>query len=90
MSREYSFVKSKAEYLNRYVCDFLDTLDGTIEVKFVTDSRYKQSEGGNTMNKFDVDRSTKTGDRLSNHTVLGVAHLIPNKPSNIGEGRGAA
>ena len=61
MSREYSFVKSKAEYLNRYVCDFLETLDGTIEVKFVTDSRYKQSEGGNTMNKFDVDRSTKTG-----------------------------
>ena len=40
MSREYSFVKSKAEYLNRYVRDFLDTLDDSIEINFVTDSRY--------------------------------------------------
>ena len=41
VSREYSFVKAKAEYLNRYVRDFLATLDGTIEIEFVTDSRYK-------------------------------------------------
>ena len=40
MSREYSFVKTKAEYLNGYVREFLASLDGSIEITFVTDSRY--------------------------------------------------
>ena len=40
VSREYSFAKTKAEYLNQYVRDFLDTLDDSIEINFVTDSRY--------------------------------------------------
>ena len=40
MSREYSFVKAKAEYLNRYVKEFLASIDGSIEIEFVTDSRY--------------------------------------------------
>ncbi len=41
MSREYSFAKSKAEYLNQYVRNFLASLDKSVEINFVTDSRYK-------------------------------------------------
>lgn len=41
VSREYSFVKAKAEYLNRYVKEFLASLDGSLEIEFVTDSRYE-------------------------------------------------
>ncbi|MBR1580943.1 MAG: aldolase catalytic domain-containing protein [Selenomonadaceae bacterium] len=41
VSREYSFAKAKAEYLNGYVRDFLASLDGSIEINFVTESRYR-------------------------------------------------
>lgn len=42
VSREYIFVKTKAEYLNRYVREFLATIADSIEIEFVTDSRYEQ------------------------------------------------
>lgn len=40
ISREYSFVKEKADYLNGYVRDFLHSVQGFIKVKFVTYSHY--------------------------------------------------
>ncbi len=43
VSRAYSFVKTKAEYLNRYVKEFLASIDDSIEIKFVTDSRYESA-----------------------------------------------
>ena len=43
VSRAYSFVKTKAEYLNRYVKEFLASIDDSLEIKFVTDSRYESA-----------------------------------------------
>lgn len=40
ISREYGFVKEKADYLNQYVQDFLQSLDGSLEVNFITRSYY--------------------------------------------------
>lgn len=41
VSREYSFAKEKAGYLNDYVKEYLQSIDKKIEVDFVTKSRYK-------------------------------------------------
>lgn len=38
--KEYGFVKDKAEYLNRYVKEFLMLIQNEIRVNFVTKSRY--------------------------------------------------
>lgn len=43
-SREYSFVKEKASYLNSYVRNFLETIKRTIQIEFVTKSRYFDSK----------------------------------------------
>ena len=40
VSREYSFVKDKAEYLNKYVKDFLNNIQDKVKINFVTNSRY--------------------------------------------------
>lgn len=43
VSREYSFVKEKADYLNKYVIDFLASISSKIKVEFVTNSYYNKS-----------------------------------------------
>ena len=40
VSREYVFAKTKAEYLNKYVADFLRSIDKKLRVAFLTYSRY--------------------------------------------------
>lgn len=40
VSREYSYVKEKADYLNNYVKDFLKNNSETIYCEFITDSKY--------------------------------------------------
>lgn len=40
VSREYAFVKEKAEYLNRYVRNYLAEIKGKIDVEFITKSKY--------------------------------------------------
>lgn len=40
VSREYSFAKEKASYLNEYVKHFLTSVKDKLDVKFVTKSRY--------------------------------------------------
>lgn len=45
MEMEYDFVKSKAEYLNRYISDFLSGTDDRMRVEFLTDTRYRYCEG---------------------------------------------
>ena len=40
VSREYGFVKEKAEYLNGYVQKYLDTVKDRIETEFITRSHY--------------------------------------------------
>ncbi len=42
ISREYSFVKEKADYLNHYVKKFLTIVSDRIEVNFITDSYYNK------------------------------------------------
>ena len=42
ISREYSFAKEKASYLNDYVKNVLRDLRGKLEVTFVTASRYEK------------------------------------------------
>ena len=42
VSREYSFAKEKAAYLNQYVSDFLTGIEGKIAVEFVTASHYQK------------------------------------------------
>ena len=42
ISREYSFAKAKASYLNSYVKDCLQKLHKELHVTFVTKSRYEQ------------------------------------------------
>jgi len=42
-SREYTFVKEKAGYLNGYISDFLASVKEKITVNFITSSRYKES-----------------------------------------------
>lgn len=39
---EYDFVKKKADYLNKYTKDFLDSLKDKLEIKFVTTSHYEE------------------------------------------------
>lgn len=39
---EYDFTKNMAEYLNAYTCRFLEGIRGTMEVTFLTDSRYSK------------------------------------------------
>lgn len=41
VSREYSFAKEKAHYLNGYVKDFLEGIKDNICIEFITKSRYK-------------------------------------------------
>lgn len=45
VSREYSFVKEKADYLNSYVRNFLNHNADKLTVNFITQSRYEQCEG---------------------------------------------
>ena len=40
-SREYSFAKSKADYLNAYVKDFLNRIKDEMTVDFITKTRYE-------------------------------------------------
>lgn len=42
-SREYSFAKEKASYLNEYVQEFLDSVKNIIEVDFITRSHYQNT-----------------------------------------------
>ena len=44
ISREYSFAKKKASYLNSYVIDFLDTVKKKIAVNFITRSHYNEKK----------------------------------------------
>ena len=37
---EYDFVRKKAEYLNTYMTEFLEKLGRTMQVRFLTDTRY--------------------------------------------------
>ncbi|MBO5416549.1 MAG: aldolase catalytic domain-containing protein [Clostridia bacterium] len=39
---EYDFVKKKADYINKYTRDFLDSIKDRIEVEFVTKSHYEE------------------------------------------------
>lgn len=39
---EYDFVKKKADYLNRYTRDFLDSIKDKVEVEFLTHSHYEE------------------------------------------------
>lgn len=39
--KEYDFAKQKADYLNAYMSNFLVSNRGNIEIKFLTDTRYK-------------------------------------------------
>ena len=41
VSREYSFAKEKADYLNTYVSDYLKSIKTKIDIEFVTKSRYQ-------------------------------------------------
>lgn len=43
-SREYGFVKEKAEYLNDYVSKFIGSIAGSLHVDFVTESRYIKAD----------------------------------------------
>ena len=40
VSREYSFAKEKADYLNKYVADYLDGIKNELSIEFITDSFY--------------------------------------------------
>ena len=40
ISREYSFVKEKSEYFNKYVRDYLTSINKKLKVRFITDSYY--------------------------------------------------
>ena len=40
ISREYSFVKDKSEYFNKYVRDYLTSINKKLKVRFITDSYY--------------------------------------------------
>lgn len=40
ISREYSFVKDKSEYFNKYVRDYLKSINEKLKVRFITDSYY--------------------------------------------------
>lgn len=40
INREYSFVKEKSEYLNKYVTDFLSNMKNNLTVEFITSSKY--------------------------------------------------
>ncbi|WP_288312110.1 aldolase catalytic domain-containing protein [uncultured Selenomonas sp.] len=40
ISREYGFVKEKADYLNKYVRDFLNSINDSVMIKFITRSHY--------------------------------------------------
>ena len=42
VSREYSFAKEKADYLNGYVMDFLANVAGQIDIEFITASHYQK------------------------------------------------
>jgi 4-hydroxy 2-oxovalerate aldolase len=42
VSREYSYVKEKANYLNDYMKKFLSTVENTMDVEFITRSYYKK------------------------------------------------
>lgn len=42
VSREYSYVKEKASYLNQYVQDFLEVEKDNMNVEFITKSRYQK------------------------------------------------
>ncbi|MBP5466835.1 MAG: 3-hydroxy-3-methylglutaryl-CoA lyase, partial [Clostridia bacterium] len=44
LDMEYDFVKSKAEYLNGYVKDFLNSVKDKLTVKFVTKSKYCEKQ----------------------------------------------
>lgn len=44
VSREYSFVKAKADYMNNYVSNFLTKNAHVIKVHFVTASKYKVAD----------------------------------------------
>ena len=48
MEMEYDFVKSKAEYLNRYISGFLNGIKDRMEVHFLTDTRYDVQTGRKT------------------------------------------
>lgn len=41
MNMEYDFVKSKADYLNNYTRAFLRSITGTLQVVFITSSKYE-------------------------------------------------
>ena len=41
ISREYSFVKEKADYFNTYVRNFLVSKKSEIQVEFITESCYE-------------------------------------------------
>ena len=41
VSREYSYAKEKASYLNKYVIDFLTNVNNKIYVDFITKSYYE-------------------------------------------------
>ena len=43
-SREYSFARSKADYLNQYVKDFLARIKDKLTVEFITKTRYEQDD----------------------------------------------
>lgn len=40
VNREYSFCKEKAEYLNRYVKNYIRSVESKLQVNFITDSHY--------------------------------------------------
>ena len=42
VSREYSFVKEKASYLNTYVKDFIAGIKNNLQINFITRSRYNK------------------------------------------------
>ncbi len=46
LEMEYDFVKSKAEYLNKYISDFIVSVSDRLQVEFVTSSRYARYLGG--------------------------------------------
>ncbi len=37
---EYDFIKSRAEYLNKYITDFIRLFSDKIEIEFITESKY--------------------------------------------------
>lgn len=40
VNREYSYIKTKAAYLNKYVKDYLESIKDELKVEFITDSYY--------------------------------------------------